>query len=916
LLIPERSQHQPVALPKRTAVRRTVAGTVLITLAAGSFAATALPAAAAEQPAPSATASIGAEPVRVEAESYTGDNNGEEINGRIIDTGVEASGGASGGSRLKNTFDGAEVSYDSVDLGSEPLTTLTMRYVVNESRSGANSSIDVYLDEKTDANKVATVELPPTGNDWDAYGETTIDLLREVSGEHTIILVMHADPKPEQDAGYPNYVANVDYLEFGPEPLPPLPDAYLTSDSAWQYSDNGTDPSGDGSLSWTTADFDGWTEAAGPFGSKRGEADLGGGFVAETLLQYTPEGSANTVPTYHFRTDVEITEADLHQLDALKGSITYDDAIRVYVNGALVAGFEDDRVDEAENQNLTYAGNSAGSPATSTVKIPAEALVAGENEIAVALYQDRETSSDIFFDWTSLTPVAKNADQNAQITDLVMSVGATETERNLAWYSDIDVPQTVQLAKAAEIVDGVFPDSAATFETTAGGDTTSGEYFRDATLSDLEENTEYAYRVGSDETGWSEPETFRTQQFDGDFDFLFFGDPQVGASGNLANDEAGWIDTMNVATQTYPDAEMLFSAGDQVDTASSESEYDAFLAPSQMTEIPLVPTNGNHDVGSKAYEQHYNLPNEDLEAGAASNSSASGGDYWFIYKDVLFININSNSRDYDSHNAFMEEVVAEQGDKAKWKVVAFHHSIYSAASHATDGDIIERRNTMPATISELGIDMVLMGHDHHYTRSFLINGGELANPDEQAAAGEVVADEGDVLYVTANSASGSKYYNLNTGTDLWWSSVRNQEKVRNYSAIEVTDESITVRTLRSEANGATSPVNSVVDEVVLSKADVAEDLDVSVDARTRSVAGKQYVSVSVTNNEDAPVDVVIDTAYGSKSFAAVQPGDSANVSINSREGTIPAGEATVTVTGQSGDEQVTAEKTAAYAAAG
>ena len=696
----------------------------------------------------------------------------------------------------------------------------------------------------------------------------------------------------------------------------PLPDAYLTSDSAWQYSDNGTDPSGDGSLSWTTADADGWAEAAGPFGSKRGEADLGGGFVADTLLQYTLEGSTDTVPTYHFRTDVEITEEDLQQINALQGSITYDDAIRVYVNGTLVAGFADDRVDGAENQNLTYAGNSAGSPVTSTVRIPADALVAGENEIAVALYQDRETSSDIFFDWTSLTPVSKNADQNAQITDLVMGVGATEAERNLAWYSDIDVPQTAQVAKAVDVVDGVFPDTATTFETTAGGDTTSGEYFRDATLSGLEEDTAYAYRVGSDEAGWSDTETFRTQQFDGAFDFLFFGDPQVGASGNLANDEAGWIDTMNVATQTYPDAEMLFSAGDQVNTASSEPEYDAFLAPSQMTQIPLVATNGNHDVGSKAYEQHYNLPNEDLEAGAASSSSASGGDYWFIYKDVLFINLNSNSRDYDSHNAFMEKVVAEHGDKAKWKVVAFHHSIYSAASHATDGDIIERRNTMPATISELGIDMVLMGHDHHYTRSFLINGGELADSDEQAAAGEVVADEGDVLYVTANSASGSKYYDLNTGTDLWWSSVRNQEKVRNYSAIEVTDEAITVRTLRSEANGAASPVNSVVDEVVLSKADAGQDLDVSAQARTRAVAGKQYVSVSVTNNEDAAVDVVVETAYGSKSFAEVQPGDTASVSINSREGSIPAGEVTVTATGQAGDEQATTSKTAAYAAAG
>jgi hypothetical protein len=173
-----------------------------------------------------------------------------------------------------------------------------------------------------------------------------------------------------------------------------------------------------------------------------------------------------------------------------------------------------------------------------------------------------------------------------------------------------------------------------------------------------------------------------------------------------------------------------------------------------------------------------------------------------------------------------------------------------------------------------------------------------------------------VLYVTANSASGSKYYNYNTNIDMWWASVWNQERVRNYSAVEVTDESITVRTLRSQANGAANPVNSVVDEVVLRKAEQSVDLDVSVSAATRVLAGKQYVTSSVTNNEDVPVNVVITTPYGVKSFAAVQPGKSANVSINSRLSSIPAGEVTVEVTGAVGGETVTVTKSASYSAAG
>jgi hypothetical protein len=50
---------------------------------------------------------------------------------------------------------------------------------------------------------------------------------------------------------------------------------------------------------------------------------------------------------------------------------------------------------------------------------------------------------------------------------------------------------------------------------------------------------------------------------------------------------------------------------------------------------------------------------------------------------------------------------------------------------------------------------------------------------------------------------------------LPWLSVSNQEYVRNYTAVEITDKAITVKTLRSEANDIDKPVNSVVDQVTL-----------------------------------------------------------------------------------------------------
>ena len=598
-----------------------------------------------------------------------------------------------------------------------------------------------------------------------------------------------------------------------------------TTGTTWSYSDDNTDPSaGDANrLSWTTSAFDdtNWKSATGSFGAKNGAATgIGTGFPITTKLnQYINGSSAPDVPTYHFRTSFDVTSAQLAELSSLTGTVTFDDAVQIFVNGTKIAGYVDDRVEAAPeaDRNLMYAGNNAGDPVTHTLSIPASALAAGENVLSVALYQDRASSSDIYFDLKSLSPVLTSTP--AALSDIVLTIGATEKERNVTWYSSLDNAQEVQFAPESAQTGGAFPAAAATSSAASGGATSSGEFRRSANIAGLAENTSYVYRVGSDVNGWSATYSFSTGTFTGDYDFLFFGDPQIGASGNVASDQAGWTDTLKIAQDTYPSSELLFSAGDQVQSAGNEAQYEAFLAPDQLREIPLVPTNGNHDVGSKAYEQHYTVPNNDPASGAATSSSSSGGDYWFMYKDVLYLNINTNNGDVASHQAFLERVVAAEGARATWKVLAFHHSIYSVASHTNDTAIKDLRATLPTIISDLGIDLVLQGHDHSYTRSYLIKNGAIADGTELAGQSVVEAEAGEVLYVTANSASGSKYYDVQAPT-AFFASVINQEKVRNYSHIEVTDNAITVTTLRSQQSGSAKPVNSVVDEVTLTRADV------------------------------------------------------------------------------------------------
>lgn len=84
-------------------------------------------------------------------------------------------------------------------------------------------------------------------------------------------------------------------------------------------------------------------------------------------------------------------------------------------------------------------------------------------------------------------------------------------------------------------------------------------------------------------------------------------------------------------------------------------------------------------------------------------------------------------------------------------------------------------------------------------------------------------------------------------------------------------------------------------------AETAPALDVSLTVTTRCAAGKVVVVGQATNHESIPVAVAIESAFGTKQFAAVQPGQSVSQTFSTRRADVAAGEvslrATATVDG-------------------
>ena len=479
------------------------------------------------------------------------------------------------------------------------------------------------------------------------------------------------------------------------------------------------------------------------------------------------------------------------------------------------------------------------------------------------------------------SPAEADAGSEA-ITDPVLQVGADSTARNLSWKSESAGGGEVRWAPASELVGGKLPADADKAETTDSGLATDlKRHFNHASMTDLEPDTEYAYQVGSEEDGFTEVQQFTTGSAGGEDEFLVFGDPQVGAGGGDPDDAAGWDRTLSSAVATADEPSFFYSLGDQVNSAGNQEQYAQYLAPEATRTIPQATTIGNHDVSSKAYEQHFNRPNVSQDHGGGGVIT-SGGDYWFIDDGVLFLNINSNSPDVDAHAEFIDEVVAEHGDQARWTVLGFHHSIYSTATHWDDLDVKRLRKAIPPVAARNDIDLVVSGHDHIFNRTFLMD-GEGKRVEGSEAGAEEEKEDGQTLYLTLTSSSGSKFYDYVPGLDWEGKSVHND--VPAFTRVRVSDEALRATTYEVPAGGPPADGQRAeaqaaaeqIDDVELRRAEAEEPApDDDAEANAGSEAG-------------AEADAGTDSGAGADGAGANDDADSAGTSDDADAGADGAG---------------------------
>jgi len=234
---------------------------------------------------------------------------------------------------------------------------------------------------------------------------------------------------------------------------------------------------------------------------------------------------------------------------------------------------------------------------------------------------------------------------------------------------------------------------------------------------------------------------------------LYFGDMQP--EGSIKEyEETGRL--VASALKAHPDAGAALQCGDIVNGGDTPEEWDAFLAalgPS-LNGVPFMTSPGNHEVTAYAKEAGHK-PRYYLDVFELPENGPEGYKeeyYSFDYGSVHYVSLSSNYLDpaecYSDDEVESAAIAAEidgwieadlSGTDKPWRVVMMHHPAFPLGGTGTAAAM--RARWIPL-FERTGVDLLLVGHEHSFMRSWPMLGG--------------VEDESGIVQIMGN-ASGKNY---------------------------------------------------------------------------------------------------------------------------------------------------------------
>jgi len=321
--------------------------------------------------------------------------------------------------------------------------------------------------------------------------------------------------------------------------------------------------------------------------------------------------------------------------------------------------------------------------------------------------------------------------------------------------------------------------------------------FYEVVVTDLNPNTLYAYRVANDSFK-SEWHQFKTQpETTGSLSFLYVGDAQ-----NYILEL--WSRVIRTAFKTAPEADFFIHAGDLVNDAHDESQWNEWFAAGGFihSQIPTIAVPGNHEYRGLDKESPRENKALSLQWKAQFSFPNNGPEglketcYYVDYPNLRVIALNSNEA-IELQAEWLKKVLAN--NPKKWTVVTYHHPVFSASGGRDNPEL--RQHWQPL-FEQYKVDLALQGHDHSYARGAVYEETKQVNKnDENRLKGPV--------YVV--SVSGGKMYNIST--EGWESFGAKREKAGEntqlFQYISIAEDQLTYRSF--------TPTGKLFDQFVLTK---------------------------------------------------------------------------------------------------
>ena len=296
-------------------------------------------------------------------------------------------------------------------------------------------------------------------------------------------------------------------------------------------------------------------------------------------------------------------------------------------------------------------------------------------------------------------------------------------EQGFHWYTGTE-------AESSVVIDGQ--------SYTGGSRTFDGAWAHSAVVSGLEPGREYSYKIGDYEG------TFKTDPGRGvPVSFIVGGDTQAtGRDGFRLS-----ANIFNAAFKAYPDAGFYSILGDHTQNSTGE-EWDLFFEEFKgiNAKTTVAPVSGNHDGAFKWgwFRNIFTLKEQ------RNYTNLSGVYYSFDYGDAHIAVLNTNDWVHigtAQTNWLINDMSASD---ARWKIVMTHKPIYFHYEVAPD--CMALRRALGPVCDMLGIDLVLSGHKHSYTRSGPLKGHGTADYERSEAS--LFTDPEGTIYAMPGAAGG------------------------------------------------------------------------------------------------------------------------------------------------------------------